>query len=233
MKEVVAVRHVHFEDLGSLGQVLRERGARITYVDAGRDRLIERVAHSCPDLLVVLGGPIGAYESDTYPFLHEELALIRSQLRHNRPLIGVCLGAQLIAVAMGAKVYPAEAKEMGWATVDLSVAGGASPLAELTTPVFHWHGDTFDLPTGTVHLASTPTCRNQAFSVGPHVLGLQFHAELSSPAIESWLIGHAHEIAHTPEVSVTRIRSDTQRFGHMLETASRRLFNRWLDETNT
>lgn len=229
MKEIIAIRHVHFEDLGSFEHVLRERGAKVTYLDAGRDRLVERVEQSPPHLLVVLGGPIGAYESADYPFLDEEMALIRARLSRKEPLLGICLGAQLIAAALGAKVYPARVKEIGWGPVELSAAGIASPLADLTTPVLHWHGDTFDLPAGAVHLASTADCRNQAFAVGRHVLGLQFHAEVVGAAIESWLIGHACEIAGTPGVSVTGIRADTRLYASRLEDQGRKFFSRWLD----
>lgn len=229
MREVVALRHVHFENLGSFEHALGERGARITYLDAGRDRLTESIEQSSPDLLVVLGGPVGQYDIATYPFLAEEMALIRTRLRRSQPLLGICLGAQLIAAAMGAKVYPAEVKEIGWKAVQLSTAGKASPLSELTTPVLHWHGDTFDLPNRAVNLASTSTCLNQAFAAGPRVLGLQFHAEVLGGAIESWLIGHAHELAHSPGVSVDSIRWASKQYAHGLEIQSRKFFGRWLD----
>lgn len=229
MTEVVAIRHVAFEDLGSFEQVLRERGIEVTYVDAGQGRLLEQVERRSPRLLVVLGGPIGAGETDAYPFLAEELTLIRDRLSREEPVLGICLGAQLIAAALGAKVYPAEAKEIGWGPLELSDAGAASPVAELTTPVLHWHGDTFELPTGATHLASTPVCRNQAFAIGRSALGLQFHVEALGAAIESWLIGHAHEISQAEGVSVEQIRADTHRHAGLLENRSRRFLNRWLD----
>jgi GMP synthase (glutamine-hydrolysing) len=232
MTEVIAVRHVHFEDLGSFEDVLRERNMKITYLEAGRDRLVEPVEQRAPHLLVVLGGPVGVYESDDYPFLDEEMALIRARLSRRQPLLGICLGAQLIAAALGAKVYPAGVKEIGWRAVELSAAGIAAPLADLTTPVLHWHGDTFDLPAGAVHLASTPDCRNQAFAVGRQVLGVQFHAEVVGRAIESWLIGHACEIAGAPGVTVRGIRADTRRYASRLEDQGRKFFSRWLDGTS-
>lgn len=242
MTEAVAIRHVHFEDLGSFEQVLTERGINVTYVDAGqgpggllerveRVERAERAERRSPQLLIILGGPIGAYETAAYPFLEEEMALIRARLSREQPILGICLGAQLIAAALGAKVYPAGMKEIGWGPVELSEAGADSPLAELTTPVLHWHGDTFDLPAGAVRLASTPACSNQAFAVGRHVLGLQFHAEVRRTAIESWLIGHAHELSQAPGVSVNEIRADTQQHAGLLETRGRRFFARWLDDT--
>ena len=229
MKEVVAVRHVAFEDLGSFEDVLADRDIKVTYLEAGRDELFERVEQDPPHLLVILGGPVGAYDTAAYPFLAEEMALIRARLAREQPLLGVCLGAQLIAAALGARVYPAGVKEIGWGPIELSAAGNASPLAEIATPVLHWHGDTFDLPAGAVRLASTTACRNQAFAVGRQVLGLQFHPEATGAAIESWLIGHACEIAGTPGVSVNDIRADTLKYASQLEDQSRKFFGRWLD----
>jgi GMP synthase (glutamine-hydrolysing) len=229
LHEVIAIRHVAFEDLGSFARVLEERGLRVTYLEAGRDRLVDRVEQVRPDLLVLLGGPIGVNERAAYPFLDEELALVRARLARCEPVLGICLGAQVMAAALGAKVYPAAEKEIGWGSVDLTDNGRASVLGDLSAPVLHWHGDTFDLPPEAVHLASTPTCANQAFSIGRHALGLQFHPEVRGDAIESWLIGHAHELAHTPGVSVPDIRADTRRYAAALEDQGRVLFARWLD----
>src|ERR1700744_6469717 len=113
MKQAVAIRHVHFEDLGTFGPVIEERGYGVRYVDAGLDDL-GAVDATTPNLLVVLGGPIGAYEEDKYPFLTTELALIARRLESGRPILGLCLGAQLMARAMGAEVRPGPAKEIGW-----------------------------------------------------------------------------------------------------------------------
>jgi GMP synthase (glutamine-hydrolysing) len=228
MREVIAVRHVAFEDLGAFENVLTERGFRVSYLDAVRDNLIQRVRESDPSLLVLLGGPVGAYEDESYPFLAAEKTLVRDRVARRRPLLGICLGAQVIAAALGAKVYPAQSKEIGWGPVQLSEVGAGSPLAELTGPVLHWHGDTFDLPEGAVHLASTSECRNQAFAFGSHTLGLQFHPEVSGDAQESWLVGHAHEIAHTPGVTVTGLRAAGRQQAHA-RRQGRMFFSRWLN----
>jgi GMP synthase (glutamine-hydrolysing) len=224
MKEVIAIRHVHFENLGSFEEVLRDRGMHVRYLEAGRDRLAGDA-----DLLVLLGGPVGAYESTAYPFLSDELSLARTRLAQDAPMLGICLGAQLIAAAAGARVHPLGAKEIGWGGIELAEAAAATPLAALTTPVLHWHGDTFDLPAGAVHLASTSQCRNQAFSLGRRTLGLQFHAEVQAAAIESWLIGHAAEIAATPGISAGGLRTDTGRHASRLEVQGRKFFHHWLD----
>lgn len=149
-------------------------------------------------------------------------------MARGRPLLGICLGAQVIAAALGAEVRPMESKEIGWSPVRLSPEGAASPLAELTAPVLHWHGDTADLPEGATHLASTPACANEAFAIGGHTLGLQFHPEITAEAQESWLVGHAHEIAHTPGVTPAGLREAARQQGEAPQRQGRAFFDRWL-----
>ena len=210
-KTVIAIRHVHFEDLGAFDDVLHRHGYAVRYCDACIDD-IAGVDPLAPDLIVVLGGPIGAYEELTYPFLGQELALLERRLAAARPTLGICLGAQLMARTLGAQVYPAPAKEIGWAELQLSEAGRTGPLRYFSeVPVLHWHGDTFDLPEGAELLASTEICPNQAFSLGPHVLACQFHPEVSGRGFERWLIGHAAEITPAPGISTAMLRRDTER----------------------
>lgn len=230
-RTVIAIRHVSFEHLGTLEALLRQRGCTIRYIDAGIDPLDPALAADAA-LVAMLGGPIGAYEEDRYPFLSDELALIERRLASGGPLLGICLGAQLIARALGARVYPGAAKEIGWAPIRLTEAGCASPLARLDAcggHVLHWHGDTFDLPDGAVRLAATDVTANQAFSAGDSVLGLQFHAEIAPDEIERWLIGHACEIAATPGAAVETIRADTEALGPALARCAAPLFGDWLD----
>jgi len=227
----LAIRHVAFEDLGSLGRVLRARGFKIGYRDAGLHGLGALDALK-PDLLVVLGGPIGAYEENIYPFLRDELRLIERRLAAKRPVLGICLGAQLMARALGARVYPGPRKEIGWAPLCLTAEGARGPLKHLApdkTRVLHWHGDTFDLPQGAVPLASTEICANQAFGLGKHALALQFHAEAVGKNIERWLIGHACEIAAAPGVTPESLRNQTARFAPALEIQGPKCFAGFLD----
>jgi len=232
MPEVLAIRHVAFEHLGALEPELIRRGYQIRYWDAGIHD-VSIMKDPSPDLLVVLGGPIGAYEEDVYPFLKDELQIIDSRLKQELPILGICLGSQLMARALGAKVYPGSQKEIGWGAITLTAAGQRSCLAGLEGVggrVLHWHGDTFDLPEGATLLASTEVAQNQAFSWGPKALGLQFHVELIPGEIERWLIGHACEIASTPDVNVPQLRSDTEHWGQPLTEAARKCLATWLDE---
>lgn len=231
MKTCVAIRHVAFEDLGSFHPPLAAAGYSVRTVEAGIDDFAA-LDESAIDLLVILGGPIGAYEVDNYPFLVSELQLIGTRLRAGRPTIGICLGAQLMARALGARVYPNSlGKEIGWSALDLTEAGRNSPLAVLEgAPVLHWHGDTFDLPAGATLLASTPVTRNQAFSWGKAALGLQFHVEATGAGLERWFIGHACEIGGVPGLTVPELRTDTARCAARLETLAPQVLGAFLSD---
>jgi GMP synthase (glutamine-hydrolysing) len=227
-RRALAIRHVPFEDLGHLGGLLVERGYQVEYLDAGVGA-IEPDGIVQADLVVVLGGPIGAYETAAYPFLRQELDAIGARLAAQRPLLGICLGAQLIATALGAAVRPTGRKEIGYAPLSLSAAGAQSVLAPLAaTRVLHWHGDQFDLPAGAPSLASTPGFPNQAFAIGDWVLGLQFHLEVDSRRIEQWLIGHANELAGAG-LDPAAIRAGARAHGEALAKSGREVFGAWLD----
>jgi len=224
------VSHVGFEDLGILGPLLAAREVAIGHVDAPRASL-EDIDAAAPDLLIVLGGPIGVYETGDYPFLSHEIAMVGERLARGLPTLGICLGAQLMAAALGARVYPSGIKEIGWKPVTLSEAGRDSclaPLVEESLPVLHWHGDTFDLPGGAVHLASSDLCENQAFLFGPNALALQFHLETTAEALESWFVGHAVEIAGAG-LSLAKLREDSMRLGDACNAAGKACFATWLD----
>jgi GMP synthase (glutamine-hydrolysing) len=232
MRHAVAIRHVAFEDLGNLADVLRQHGFEITYRDAGLDTLAD-VDALAPDLLVVLGAPIGAYEDNAYPFLRDEMRLLERRLEADSPTIGICLGAQLMARVLGARVYAGAQREIGWGPLALSGAGLRSPMAHLSsdrTPVLHWHNDTFDRPVGAIHLASTAITHNQAFAWRSRCLAMQFHPEVVLRGFEHWLIGHACEINTTSGCSVAGLREDTKRYAPQLDLQARRFWKAWLRE---
>ena len=168
-RTALAIRHVAFEDLGLIEPLLVARGYQVSYLDIGVDSLDPQILTQ-PDLVVVLGAPIGVYETDAYPFLVTELEAISVRLQAGLPTLGICLGAQLIAAALGAPVTPTGRKEIGYAPLQLTDAGRASVLAGLEgVAVLHWHGDEFAIPDGAQRLAQTPGFPNQAFSLGDRV----------------------------------------------------------------
>jgi GMP synthase (glutamine-hydrolysing) len=227
-KTAIAIRHVYFEDLGAFDEMLRRHGYDLRYCDIGIDNVCE-VDPLAPDLIVVLGGPISAYQELTYPFLGEELALLERRFTAARPTLGICLGAQLMARALGARVYPAPEKELGWSAVQLTEAGRSGPFRHFAeAPVLHWHGDTFDLPKGAELLASTEICPNQAFSFGHEALACQFHPEITASGFERWLVGHAVELAAVAGVSPALLRQDTGRLAPASARRGAACLSEWL-----
>jgi GMP synthase (glutamine-hydrolysing) len=233
MRTAFVLTHVPFEDLGSLAEELSARDYEVRIVDACTAdlRALDALA---PDLLVVLGGPIGVYETEAYPFLQWELALLRQRLAQNAPTLGICLGAQLMVAALDAPVYAGrQGKEIGWAALMPGADATACPaIAELLIPdlpVLHWHGDTFDLPRGAAHLAATARYPNQAWSMGNNILALQFHPEVLTTALERWYVGHACELA-AARVDVPQLRMEGRKFGPAMHDAARRFWRRWLDD---
>jgi GMP synthase (glutamine-hydrolysing) len=229
MKTAIAIRHVQFEDLGLLGPVLWRAGYQVAYRDAGIDPL-DLHDLAATDLLVVLGGPIGAYEDDVYPFITDEMAAVYHRLERERPTLGVCLGAQIMARALGKRVYPSGTKEIGWGPLSLTEAGRHSVLAPLEdVSVLHWHGDTFDLPDETQYLAGTSAVPNQAFAMDDYGLALQFHLEVDPSQLERWYIGHAAEIAATPEIDVPTLRAQAAQHAAALSRVAEAIFTKWVD----
>jgi GMP synthase (glutamine-hydrolysing) len=224
----LAIRHLGFEDLGIITAQLTERGYDVEYRDAGIDVLAPaRVAAA--DLVVVLGGPIGAFDEDRYPFLVDELAALGARLETGRPTLGICLGAQLLARALGAEVTALGRVEIGYQALTLTAEGKASPLRHLDgVPVLHWHGDQFAVPAGGSRLASTAVTANQAYALGRTVLGLQFHLETPPGEIERWLIGHAGELLANG-IHPQSIRDGAQQAGDVLPAAAARVVGEWLD----
>jgi GMP synthase (glutamine-hydrolysing) len=227
-KTATVVCHARFLDLASFAEVLDQAGFVTRYYDAGQDDL--PVADDC-NVLITLGGPVGAYELADYPWIEAEAALLRRHLNAGRPLLAICLGAQILAQTLGAKVF-SSVKEVGWAPIELTREGHSSILSQTgsqKTPVLHWHGDTFDLPSGATRLASTAHCENQAFSFGS-ALAVQFHPEVRARDFERWLICNTGQIAAMPGHSVQSLREQARLHADAAARVGQEWFARWLNQ---
>lgn len=189
MRKLLVLQHVPSEPLGVLDPLLRSAGFRIRYVNFARDPFAQ-VEVSRYDGLVVLGGPMNVDQADRYPHLLHEIEVIRAALAREVPTLGICLGAQLLAAALGARVHPNPVREIGWYPLELSSVATSDALfqhLDSKTPVFQWHAYTFTEPPDSVHLASSASCANQAFRYRDFAYGLQFHLEVDAALIRRWL----------------------------------------------
>ncbi len=231
MPHALVFRHLPFEGLDGFGPVLEEAGFSVAMVDTPVDDLAG-VDVLAPELLVILGGPINVGDAHDYPFLHEEKRLIRERLDADLPTLGICLGGQLIAEALGAEVTKlAGGQELGWVPLDMTAAGEHSPLRHLAGPdtrVFQWHGDTFAVPDGATRLAGTARCANQAFSWGSATLALQCHPEVTARGLETWYVGNRSSLGGE-NPSATAMRQYAQCFAPPMHTAARRFLLEWLE----
>jgi len=155
------------------------------------------------DSLIVLGGPMNVDEEDRFPWLVDEKRLIAAAIEGHKKVLGICLGSQLIAQVLGAKVYTGAHKEIGWFPIHLTPAAQHIPVVESlpqSLTVFHWHGDTFDLPPGAIHLAASAACAHQAFLYPDHVLGLQFHLEVTPVSVQALVEHCRQELIQAPYI---------------------------------
>jgi GMP synthase (glutamine-hydrolysing) len=175
---------------------------------------------------------MGVYERRKYPFLTPELRFLRAFLRRGRPALGVCLGSQLLAAALGATVYKNKNKEIGWYPLSLTPAGSRDPLLRVlgkTGTVFQWHGDTFTRPAGTAHLARSPLCRHQAFRFRRNVYGLQFHLEVDGAMVRQWMAqpGASAEVAAVGPEALERLKNGIPRHAAEMVRRGRAFFDGW------
>lgn len=191
MAKIAVFQHVPHENLGSYEASLRQAGVEIEYVHSYREDLSRRRLSDREDLsgIIVLGGPMSANDGAELPFIREELRLIEEAMKREMPILGVCLGSQLLAKALGSRVYRGEAKEIGWYPLWMRPEARKDPLFAGFPPkleMFQWHGETFELPYGSTLLASSQLYLHQAFRYGKAAYGLQFHAEMTPAMIAEW-----------------------------------------------
>jgi GMP synthase (glutamine-hydrolysing) len=196
MSRVLIVQHVRAETAGTLGEILRAAHIPVKIVRVYDG---ERVPDSLADAggLVVMGGPMGVYEQERYPFLRLELRLIEQALKQEKPVLGICLGSQLLAAALGAEVKPGKRKEIGWHRLRLKKSAAVDPLwtgVPSSFTAYHWHGDVFALPHGAVSLASSGMTRHQAFRYGKNAYGFLFHMEVTEKIIEEMVRAFTGEL---------------------------------------
>jgi len=195
---VHVLQHVIFEGIGSMASWLSVRGACVTVTRFYESGNVPDPAGL--DLVIVMGGPMSVNDEASFRWLRTEKQFIRDAIKLGLPVVGICLGAQLIASALGAPVYPNREKEIGWFEVEAT----PSPEDVFRFPrkinAFHWHGETFDLPAGAVRLAQSAACANQAFQVGERVVGLQFHLETTPESLDSIICNCRHELIDAPFV---------------------------------
>jgi GMP synthase-like glutamine amidotransferase len=188
--KLLAVKNIEIEGLGSFKESFEKRGVEVYEIEAFKGETADPEDF---DILVILGGPMGVYEEEKYPFLKYEKELIEQFYKSGKKVLGVCLGAQLIASTFGANVYKGKfGKEIGWDFIYPQDHLEITYQDEIE--VFHWHGDTFDLPECAVRMASSVRYRNQAFRIANQVVGLQFHLEITPEDLEKWIDAYRQEL---------------------------------------
>ncbi len=220
---VLVLRHVPFEHLGYAADVLQEENIGFRYCEMGEPVSPQELRDAAG--LIVMGGPMSA--NDPEPWVERETAVIRGAIDAGRPVLGICLGAQLVAKTLGAQVYRNRVKEIGWSEVHWTAAAASDALfAGLRSPeaIFQWHGETFTLPEGSEKLAWTRDCDNQAFRWGQIVYGLQFHPEVTPEMIEDW----CRQDANCGDLQELTAPVDAYAHTESQQELCRTVFRRWV-----
>lgn len=226
MRKVLVFQHVAHEILGTLNPLLKGRGLRVRYVNFDRNP-DEKPSIDRYNGLIVLGGNMGVYEADKYTHIKIEMQLIEQALKKDIPILGICLGAQILAHVLGAEVRKSPEKEIGWHDIEMTDEGLKDPLLchfKRKEKIFQMHGDTFDLPKSAIHLASSEICKGQAFRHGDKVYGLQFHLEVDEKMILRWMQNHMSQAA-----DVERIREETKQYLTHSTELSEQTFTKFVD----
>ncbi|MDH5394230.1 MAG: glutamine amidotransferase [Gammaproteobacteria bacterium] len=225
MKTAVVIRHVAYSGLGLFNRVLELAGYDVIYLDAGVADFRRKISIEA-DILIVLDGPVSINDMARFPYLVDELQLVEYRLKNNLPVFGIGLGAEIMAKALGASVYPMHEKERGWEAVRLVDEGGIlEPIR--SNHVLHWHNDSFSLPEKAKLLASTSKCEVQAFS-WQQSLALQFHIEIEMKKIEQWILGHATEIQQEGADCLNCLREGAKKQGALLTENASLVMHNWL-----
>jgi GMP synthase (glutamine-hydrolysing) len=208
------LQHVPFEGIGSIEKWAHNHRWGVSAIRLHEGQILpdpERL-----DALVVSGGPMGVHEEDKYPWLVPEKRFLEKVLKREIPVLGICLGAQLLADVLGAKVYPNTVKEIGWFPITKTIPENAHKITSalpVNMEVFHWHGDTFDMPEGTLQLFRSEACENQAFAYGKNVIALQFHLETTPASLDALINNCSEELIEAPYIqSAKEMRKGTSRF---------------------
>ena len=232
---ITAIRHMCSNGLCTLTDVLDERNIPYHYIDSYKDDLAVYDPLD-PNPLIVLGGTCGVYQTDDYPFLQDEVEILERRMAADLPTLGICLGAQLMAKALGAHVGPgSKGGEIGWFDIHVNEAGQDSPVRHFDkslTKMLQWHGDTFDLVPEMTLLASSDLYANQAFTYGRNCLGVQFHPEIQPCTLQEWYVSSAGAVAEG-KLDLKRIKRDTDAHIDRLMKQSRLFFAEWLDNTGS
>jgi len=200
---VHVLQHVAFEDIGNMATWLANRNAAMSYTRFYETSSLPELDDI--DLIIAMGGPMSVNDEAELPWLKAEKQFIRTAIERGLPVIGICLGAQLIASALGARIYPNKNKEIGWFDIEATPTAANVFAFPPRATVFHWHGETFDLPRGAIRLAKSSGCENQAFQIGTNVIGLQFHLETTPESLDAIATNCGDEL-----VEATYVQSETE-----------------------
>ncbi|MBI5683025.1 MAG: hypothetical protein HZC45_07670 [Deltaproteobacteria bacterium] len=231
MKPILVIQHVEHEGLGTIEDILLKRGFLPDFVNTSKDSLPKTTDDY--SAIIIMGGPMGVYESQKYPFIDDEIRLLKNGLIKEIPMLGICLGAQLIAKAAGADVYKGKKKEIGWYKISLTNDGKMDELFKGLPDdwtVFQWHGDTFDIPDGCRCLASSDLFPNQIIKAGKNVYSLQFHLEVTGDMVKEWIDVNNEELKSVKDyIDAKKIIEETPMFIKKLNTYGEIIFNRFFD----